>query len=325
MQVIDGAELVPLMEELASGGALAEAFPLARASARNRFVGLVTRVQRDGVMAQVDLQAGPFRDRVADESRGRRRPRPRARHARRGERQGHERHHRAAAGGGRMNRMKRISTVLATAVVALSLAGCAGAGGEAPASEPATATTPALEGSITVFAAASLKATFTELADEFEAANPGVTVELNFAGSSDLVTQITEGAPADVFASADEKNMAKLTDAGLADADAPVDFATNVLEIAVPPGNPAGIETFADLADPDVKTVVCAPEVPCGAATVEVEEATGVTLAPVSEESSVTDVLGKVTSGEADAGLVYVTDVIRGRRRGRGRRVPRVE
>ena len=209
-----------------------------------------------------------------------------------------------------MTRMKRISTVLATAAVALSLAGCAGAGGQAPASEPATATTPALEGSITVFAAASLKATFTELADEFEAANPGVTVELNFAGSSDLVTQITEGAPADVFASADEKNMAKLTDAGLADADAPVNFATNVLEIAVPPGNPAGIETFADLANPDVKTVVCAPEVPCGAATVTVEEATGVTLAPVSEESSVTDVLGKVTSGEADAGLVYVTDVI---------------
>ena len=209
-----------------------------------------------------------------------------------------------------MIRMKRISTRLATAAVALSLAGCAGAGGQASASEPATATTPVLEGSIMVFAAASLKATFTELADEFEAANPGVTVELNFAGSSDLVTQITEGAPADVFASADEKNMAKLTDAGLADADAPVNFATNVLEIAVPPGNPAGIETFADLAKPDVKTVVCAPEVPCGAATVEVEEATGVTLAPVSEETSVTDVLGKVTSGEADAGLVYVTDVI---------------
>lgn len=206
--------------------------------------------------------------------------------------------------------MKLISTVLATAAVAVALAGCAGAAGEAPASDTPTPTTPALEGSITVFAAASLKSTFTELAEEFEAVNPGVTVELDFAGSSDLATQIIEGAPADVFASADEKNMAKLTDAGLSDVDAPVNFATNVLEIAVPPTNPAGIETFADLANPGVKTVVCAPEVPCGAATVTVEEATGVTLAPVSEESSVTDVLGKVTSGEADAGLVYVTDVI---------------
>jgi molybdate transport system substrate-binding protein len=103
--------------------------------------------------------------------------------------------------------------------------------------------------------------------------------------------------------------MAKLTDADLVDGD-PVDFATNVLEIAVPPTNPAGIETFADLAAPGLKLVICAPEVPCGAATVKVEQASGLTLSPVSEESSVTDVLGKVTSGEADAGLVYVTDVI---------------
>ena len=160
-----------------------------------------------------------------------------------------------------------------------------------------------------MFAAASLTGTFSELAEQFEAAHPGTTVELNFAGSADLVTQITEGAPADVFASADEKNMAKLTDADLV-AGEPVDFATNVLEIAVPPANPAGIETFADLAAPGVKLVICAPEVPCGAATAKVEQASGVTLSPVSEESSVTDVLGKVLSGEADAGLVYVTDVI---------------
>ena len=196
--------------------------------------------------------------------------------------------------------MKRLAGVLLVAMIGLS--GCAGA-------DPAPAgTDDALEGSITVFAAASLKATFTELAAEFEAAHPGTEVVLNFAGSADLVTQITEGAPADVFASADEKNMAKLTDIDLVDGE-PVVFATNVLEIAVPPGNPAGIETFADLAAPGVKLVVCAPEVPCGAAAVKIEDATGVTLAPVSEESSVTDVLGKVTSGEADAGLVYVTDV----------------
>jgi len=161
---------------------------------------------------------------------------------------------------------------------------------------------------LTVFAAASLTSTFTEIGEQFEAANPGVTVTFSFAGSSDLVTQITEGAPADVFASADEKNMTKVTDASLNSGD-PVDFATNVLEIATAAGNPAGVTSFADLAEPDLKVVVCAEQVPCGSATKTVEDATGVTLTPVSEESSVTDVLGKVTSGEADAGLVYVTDV----------------
>ena len=160
---------------------------------------------------------------------------------------------------------------------------------------------------ITVFAAASLKASFTQIATAYEVEHPGTTVTLNFAGSSDLVTQITEGAPADVFASADTANMSKLTGSDLA--EQPVDFATNTLTIAVPPGNPAGIASFPDLARPGVKTVVCAPQVPCGAATTTLETKTGVTLSPVSEESSVTDVLGKVSSGEADAGLVYVTDV----------------
>jgi molybdate transport system substrate-binding protein len=161
-----------------------------------------------------------------------------------------------------------------------------------------------------VYAAASLKSTFTDLAEKFQDENPGTTVQLSFAGSSDLATQIIEGAPADVFASADEKNMATLVDGALVDADAPADFATNVLEIAVPPTNPAGVSSFADLGRPGVKTVICAAQVPCGSATATVERATGVALTPVSEESSVTDVLGKVTSGEADAGLVYVTDVI---------------
>ncbi|WP_411699749.1 molybdate ABC transporter substrate-binding protein [Conyzicola sp.] len=200
--------------------------------------------------------------------------------------------------------MKRL--VLVAVAAALALSGCAST--PEPAAAP-SATADSLSGSITVFAAASLTGTFTELAREFEAAHPGTTVELAFAGSSDLVTQITEGAPADVFASADTKNMAKVTDAAL-NAEAPVDFATNSLEIAVPPGNPARVEGLADLADPDVRLVVCAPAVPCGAATVAVATVAGVDLSPVSEESSVTDVLGKVTSGEADAGLVYVTDVL---------------
>ena len=213
---------------------------------------------------------------------------------------------------------QRGALLVAIAATAALLAGCAGGASGSPAdpaaatgttTSPGTATPSALDGSITVFAAASLKGTFTELATRFEAEHPGVDVELNFAGSSDLVTQITEGAPADVFASADEKNMATLTDAGLIDPAAPVDFATNVLEIAVPPGNPAGITSFADLANPAAKVVVCAPQVPCGAATASVEQTTGVDIPAVSEESSVTDVLGKVTSGEADAGLVYVTDI----------------
>ncbi|MGX6509974.1 molybdate ABC transporter substrate-binding protein [Rhodococcus sp. SJ-2] len=160
---------------------------------------------------------------------------------------------------------------------------------------------------LTVFAAASLQSTFTELGDLFEDENPGVTVEFSFAGSSSLVTQLEEGAPADVFASADTKTMGDAVDAGLV-AGEPVEFATNVLTIVTEPGNPENIASFADLSREGLSVVVCAPQVPCGAATERVEEASGVALTPVSEESSVTDVLGKVTSGQADAGLVYVTD-----------------
>lgn len=161
---------------------------------------------------------------------------------------------------------------------------------------------------ITVFAAASLKGTFTEIGKQFEAENDGVTVTFSFAGSSDLVAQIQQGAPADVFASADTENMAKATADDLV-AGAPVDFARNSLEIATPPDNPAEVDSIDDLASPDVKVVVCAAEVPCGAAAVGVEKAAGIDIRPVSEEQSVADVLGKVISGEADAGLVYVTDI----------------
>jgi molybdate transport system substrate-binding protein len=161
---------------------------------------------------------------------------------------------------------------------------------------------------LTVFAAASLKTSFTELGKTFEARHPGTAVALSFAGSADLVTQISQGAPADVFASADARNMGKLQEAGLVDGE-PQIFATNTLAIAVPRGNPAGIRSFADLAKPGTRLVQCAPQVPCGAAAAAIEQETGTDLNPASEENSVTDVLGKVTSGEADAGLVYVTDV----------------
>lgn len=197
----------------------------------------------------------------------------------------------------------RRAAIAALAACALLLAGCA--------ASPSTTPTPSattVRGEITVFAAASLTATFTEIADAFEQAYPGASVKLNFAGSSALVTQLTEGAPADVFASADQANMTKATDASLVAGD-PVLFATNTLEIAVPPGNPAGISSFADLDKPGLRVVVCAPQVPCGAATQKVATALGLTLTPASEENAVTDVLGKVASGEADAGVVYRTDV----------------
>lgn len=161
---------------------------------------------------------------------------------------------------------------------------------------------------LTVFAAASLTGTFTELGKKFEADHPGVKVTFNFGGSSDLVTQIQGGAPADVFASADTKNMEKLTDDDLAGQD-PQDFASNTLEIVTPADNPEKIASLADLTRAGVDLVICAPEVPCGSAAAKVAEAAGITLEPVSEEQSVKDVLAKVTAGEAGAGLVYVTDV----------------
>lgn len=164
------------------------------------------------------------------------------------------------------------------------------------------------ETTLTVFAAASLTDTFTELGEQFEASHEGVTVTFNFAGSSDLIAQIQQGAPADVFASADTNNMDKAVTDDLVAGD-PVDFASNTLQIAVPPDNPAEVASIQDLAKSGINVVVCAPEVPCGAAAVKVEESAGVTIDPVSEEASVTDVLNKVATGEADAGLVYVTDV----------------
>jgi molybdate transport system substrate-binding protein len=163
--------------------------------------------------------------------------------------------------------------------------------------------------SITVFAAASLTKTFTEIGERFKSANPGTSVEFSFAGSADLVTQLAQGASADVFASADTNNMVKAEQAELLAGD-PVNFASNTLTIVTAPGNPKQVASFADLNKPGVSVVVCASQVPCGSATERAEEATGTTLNAVSEESSVTDVLNKVTSGQADAGVVYTTDAL---------------
>lgn len=193
------------------------------------------------------------------------------------------------------------------AMIGLSLAaGCAAAlGGCADGGDQAASTT--AETTVTVYAAASLTDSFTELGEQYEQAHPGTTVRFSFGGSSGLVSQLQEGAAADVLATADERNMTKAADAGLVDGD-PETFARNVLEIVTPPDDPAGIAQPADIARSGVRLVVCAEQVPCGAATRALAGGLGVTLHPVSEENAVTDVLGKVTSGEADAGVVYVTD-----------------
>jgi molybdate transport system substrate-binding protein len=192
--------------------------------------------------------------------------------------------------------MRRLARVLGLAALVVPLSACSGGGADGRAQDGDR---------LTVFAAASLTSTFTRLGKDFEAAHDGVRVRFSFGGSADLAEQIRSGAPADVFASADTATMDRLGD----DAEHRRDFASNVLEIATPPGNPAHVAGLADLGRPGVRLVVCAPEVPCGAATAQVAERAGVDLQPVSQEQSVTDVLGKVASGEADAGLVYVTDV----------------
>lgn len=195
----------------------------------------------------------------------------------------------------------RARTAAIAALTTLVLAGCGSSKDPSPASPSDTG------GKLMVFAAASLKKSFTEIGKQFTADNPGTDVEFTFAGSSDLVTQLTQGAPGDVFASADTNNMDKAAKGDLL-AGVPVDFASNTLTIVVAPGNPKRVSTFKDLTQPGLAVVTCAAQVPCGSATQKVEKATGVDLNPVSEESQVTDVLTKVTTGQADAGLVYVTD-----------------
>jgi molybdate transport system substrate-binding protein len=178
----------------------------------------------------------------------------------------------------------------------------------APATTAAAPTTPAVSGDITVFAAASLTDSFNAVGEAFSAANPDAKTMFSYDASSALVQQITQGAPADLFASADTANMDKLTAASLNGTE-PVVFATNLLQIIVAPGNPKGITGVAELAKPDLKVVLCAPEVPCGKYAKQILDTAAVALTPVSLEQNVKGVVTKVTAGEADAGIVYVTDV----------------
>lgn len=160
---------------------------------------------------------------------------------------------------------------------------------------------------LVVFAASSLTQAFTDMGAVIQSENPPTAVEFTFAGSADLLAQLAGGAGADVVATADTATMDRAARAGLL-AGEPVVFAGNTLTVVVAPGNPERITSFADLGRPDLAVVVCAPQVPCGAATAKLEDVTGVRLAPVSEESAVGDVLAKVATGQADAGVVYTTD-----------------
>ena len=206
--------------------------------------------------------------------------------------------------------MRRIAGPLsALLAVATLVAGCGGssdtaAGSSGSASQSAS---PKVTGTINVFAAASLQEAFTKLGTQFEAANPGTRVVLNFGPSSGLSEQITQGAPADVFASASTKSMDTVVAGG--EAAAPTDFAANKMEIAVPPDNPAKVTTLDDLAKKSVKVALCQAKVPCGATAQQVFTNAKITVTPVTEEVDVKSTLSKVTLGEVDAGVVYVTDV----------------
>ncbi|MGR6920355.1 molybdate ABC transporter substrate-binding protein [[Actinomadura] parvosata] len=205
--------------------------------------------------------------------------------------------------------IRRLSRWAIALPVALALAGGSGCGsGGAGAPSAAGSFSGAGAKEVTVFAAASLTGTFTELGEVFESTHPGTTVRLNFGSSATLAQQITQGAPADVFAAASPATMKTVTDASLA--AAPATFVRNKLQIAVPEDNPAKVDALKDLADPKVKVALCAEQVPCGAAAVKALGAAGLKVTPVTLEQDVKATLTKVELGEVDAALVYRTDVI---------------
>jgi molybdate transport system substrate-binding protein len=206
--------------------------------------------------------------------------------------------------------VRRIAiTLVAAAIAASAVAGCgsgSSAGSSASTSSSRSAAR-AVSGSITVFAASSLKEAFTTIGKRFEAAHAGVKVTFSFGASSALANQITSGAPADVFASASPKNMQQVVTAG--DASRPVTFASNLMEVATPPANPARITTVADLAKSSVTVALCQPQVPCGVAAAKVFKNAKITVKPVTLQPDVKSVLTQVEFGNVDAGVVYVTDV----------------
>lgn len=188
------------------------------------------------------------------------------------------------------------------------------------AAQPAAAK-PKLSGDITVFAAASLTESFTEIKKHFEAKYADVSVKLNFDASSNLAAQVQQGAPADVFASADQANLQKTLESGDV-VPPPLDFAKNHLQIAVEKGNPKKIKGLADLAKKGMVVTLCADAVPCGKYAAEAFAKAGVDVHPASKEENAKAALSKVSLGEADAAVVYVTDVKAAKGEVSGVRIP---
>ena len=207
---------------------------------------------------------------------------------------------------------RRAAIAAVSLLSAVSLAAC---GGSASNSSTGAATRAASAGAsggagkatgkVTVLAAASLQKAFEEIEKTVEKDNPGLDVTFDFQGSQDLVASLAGGDSADVLATANNSTMKTAAEQKLVGNQ--TEFATNVLTLIVPKGNPKKI-TGLDSSLEGANLVICAPEVPCGEATKKLAEAQGITLNPVSEEQKVTDVRGKVESGEADAGIVYTTD-----------------
>ncbi len=217
--------------------------------------------------------------------------------------------------------MRRFA-IIAAGLAALAAAGCSssGSGSSAPsASSSASSST----GTITVFAAASLMGTFTQLGKQFDAAHAGDTVKFSFGPSSGLAAEITSGAPADVFASAATANMDQVVKAG--DAASPQNFAKNIMEVAVPPKNPAKVTSVKDLAKSSVKVALCQPQVPCGVVAAEVFKNAGIKVKPVTLQADVKSVLTEVELGSVDAGMVYVTDVMAAGTKVKGVTIPASE
>lgn len=209
----------------------------------------------------------------------------------------------------RIRRTARVAGAGAAALLALSACSSSSdTDSDSDAAGASSSSSPKLSGQVTVFAAASLKESFTTLGETFEKQHPGTEVTFNFAGSDTLAASITGGAPADVFASASPKTMATVTDAGAA-AGTPATFVRNQLEIATLPGNPERVSSLKDLTDSGLKVVLCDKTVPCGAAAQKALDASGLDLTPVSYEQDVKAALTKVELKEADAAVVYKTDV----------------
>ena len=212
--------------------------------------------------------------------------------------------------------MRRFA-VIAAGLAAVAVAGCSSSSSSTPA---ASSSSEAATGTITVFAAASLTESFTQIGKQFQTAHPGDTVKFSFGPSSGLATQITSGAPADVFASAAPANMQDVVSAG--DASIPRDFAKNTMEVAVPPNNPANVKSVKDLAKHSVKVALCQPQVPCGVVAAEVFKNAGITVKPVTLQPDVKSVLTQVETGNVDAGMVYVTDVMAAASKVKGVTIP---